>query len=118
MAVSAIDTTLGICKPFSGVCAWLVFTATALFALTTPSLDDSYRLNDLLTAIAEIDAREYKMSTKEEGEEGHHRLALQGSLAEAQKTSGLISLVAIYDHKSIINDAILQFITPFQCETS
>lgn len=47
----------------------------ALFALTAPSQDDSYRLNDLLMAIAEVEAREYKMSSKEKEEEGHHRLA-------------------------------------------
>lgn len=76
VAVSAIDTALRICKSFSsGVCAWLVFTATALFALTAPSQDDSYRLNDLLMAIAEVETREYKMSSKEKEEEGHHRLA-------------------------------------------
>lgn len=58
----------------SGVCAWLVFTATALLALTSPSQDDSYGLNDLLMAIAEIRVIEYKMSNKEKGKEEHHSL--------------------------------------------
>lgn len=60
----------------SGVCAWLVFIATALFALTSPSQDYSYGLNDLLMAIAEIRVIEHKMSSKGKGEEGHHSLAV------------------------------------------
>lgn len=75
MVVLAIDITLQICKSFpSGVCAWLVFTATALFALISPSLDYSYGLNDLLMVIAEIHVVEYTMSNKEKGEDRHHSL--------------------------------------------
>lgn len=75
VAVFATDKALRICKSFSlGVCAWLVFTATAPFALTSPSRDDSYGLNDLLMAIAEIRVRECKMSNNEEREEGPHCL--------------------------------------------
>lgn len=67
-AVFAIDIVLGIFKPFPlGVCARLVFTAAAMFALTSPSRHYSYGLNDLLMAIAEEHATECKMSNKEKG---------------------------------------------------
>lgn len=74
-AVFAIDIALHICKAFPlGVRAWLVFTATDMFALTSPSKDYSCGLNDLLMAIAEERVIEYKMSNKGKGERRHHRL--------------------------------------------
>lgn len=72
VAVFAIDIALHICKSGPlGLRAWLVFTATDMFALTSPSQDYSYGLNDLLMAIAEERVTEYKMSNKEEREEGY-----------------------------------------------
>lgn len=80
MAVFAIDIALHICKSFPlGVCAWLVFIATDMFALTSPSKDYSYGLNDLLMAIAEERVIEYKISNKEKEEKRHHRLTALGS---------------------------------------
>lgn len=46
--------------------------------MTSPAQDYSCGLTDLLVAIAEVRFREYKMSDKEEWEEGQHSLLLKG----------------------------------------
>lgn len=103
----------------SGVCAWLVFTATALLALTSPSQDDSYGLNDLLTAIAEIHAIEYKKSNKEKGKKSTTASLFREVQWKLQRIRSSILLISVYDHKSIlINESILHFIAPFQLERS
>lgn len=89
MAVFAIDISLDNFKSFSsGVCAWLVFTAIALFALTSLAQNySSYGLNDLLMAVAEVRVREYKISNKEKGEKRHHSLLFRevgGKLQEPE----------------------------------
>ena len=89
MAVFAIDISLDNFKFFSsGVCAWLVFTAIALFALTSLAQNySSYGLNDLLMAVAEVRVREYMISNKEKGEKRHHSLLFRevgGKLQEPE----------------------------------